>query len=107
MLLFLNWAIIGLALLRVSRALRRHDHLSGSFNSFPYAEVDDHPGQQEAEGKVPLDGAHVVDTRGDLQDLSPAAKLAKSCQAEQGKSTRCHADQPPGGIKQHDLPASF
>ena len=54
-------------------ARRKTCHLSGGFNSFPYAEVDDDPGEEEAEGEVPLDRSHVRYALRDLEHLTPEA----------------------------------
>lgn len=61
-------------------------HLSGGFNSFPNAEVDDDPCKQEAESQVPLDRTHIIDAVGDLQYFPPAVKCHHKYTGENGSS---------------------
>ena len=46
-------------------------HLARRLDALPDTEVDDHPGEQQAEGEVPPDAAHFRYTRRDLQHATP------------------------------------
>ena len=48
------------------------DYLPGTFNSFPDAQVDDNPGEDQAKGKIPLYCAHVVYSVRDGKHLASA-----------------------------------
>lgn len=49
----------------------RPPHLACGLDALPDAEIADDPGEQEAQGQLPAQGAQVVDTRGDAQNSSP------------------------------------
>ena len=65
-------------------ARRKTCHLSGGFYSFPNAEVDDDPREQQAECQVPLDAAQFTHTAGDEQDFAPAAKRFQTLSVNAG-----------------------
>jgi hypothetical protein len=47
-------------------------YLSRGFNAFDKAQHHDHPREEQAKSEVPLDGANVLDTAGEMQDMPPA-----------------------------------
>ncbi|CAG5927685.1 unnamed protein product [Menidia menidia] len=49
----------------------RITHLPGGFHPLPDAEVAHDPGQEQTQGQVPVQGAHLVQARGDPQGSPP------------------------------------
>lgn len=47
-------------------------HLSGALNALPYAEIYHDPGEEQAKGQVPLDGAWLADAFREMQYFAPA-----------------------------------